>query len=331
MMRTLEMQDNRKIGLFILLVLLVHCIAFQIGKADDNNTIIRSLETNYNQNNYETIFQTFSPEMQKALPLEATVKFFADLKSQVGNITKWEFIKEGQTIFSYKTTFEKGEFIIDLSINNLSKISGLFIRQSVKDVFPIIERNKTELILPFTDEWYIVWGGDTIDLNYHIENKAQKNAFDFVVIGENGKTYKTNGLINEDYYAFGKEMIAPCDGEIVLVVDGIKDNQPGNKNSYYVPGNTVIIKTINAEYILLAHFKQNSIIVKEKQLVKKGDLLGYCGNSGNSSEPHLHFHIQNIEDMNEATGVKCYFSNIIVNGNEVTNYSPIKNDKIKNK
>ena len=56
-------------------------------------------------------------------------------------------------------------------------------------------------------------------------------------------------------------------------------------------------------------------------------LIGLCGNS---SEPHLHFHIQNVENMNITRGVKCYFDKIIVNGYARDDYSPVKNDKIKN-
>jgi murein DD-endopeptidase MepM/ murein hydrolase activator NlpD len=236
-----------------------------------------------------------------------------------------------QAGFSYKATFERGIFVIGLSVNNLSKISRLMIRPFIENVFPLIERNITPLILPFNDEWYVVWGGDTAELNYHVENTAQKNAFDFVIADENGKTYKTNGLINEDYYAYGKEIIAPCSGEIVFVVDGIKDNEPGKMNPYYVPGNMVIIKTDNEEYMMLAHFKKNSIIVGEGRFVERGDVIGACGNSGNSSEPHLHFHIQNTENMIDATGVKCYFEEITVNGNAKRECSPIKGDKVKNK
>jgi hypothetical protein len=319
---------NEKIGLFIFLVLFFGCKTLEVGVTD---VTIHSFENNYNNNDYEDIFQMFSTEFQDTLPLDSTKAFFTDLKSSAGNIIKYELIKKEQNKFSYKTVFENGEFVIDLSVNNASKINGLMIKEYIENVFPIIERNLTALILPFTGEWYVVWGGDTIELNYHVENMAQKNAFDFVIMDESGKTYKTNGLTNDDYYAFGKEIIAPCDGEIVLVVDGIKDNEPGKLNPYFVPGNTVIIKTDKDEYILLGHFKQKSIIVKEKEYIKKGDIIGYCGNSGNSSEPHLHFHIQNTENMMDATGVKCYFDNIIVNGNETMNYSPIRNDKIKNR
>lgn len=127
-----------------------------------------------------------------------------------------------------------------------------------------------------------------------------------------------------------EKLIAPCDARVMQVVDGIPDNKPGEMNTLYVPGNTVILKTGNDEYLFFAHFKQHSIVVQEEQEVKRGQLLGLCGNSGNSSEPHLHFHIQDVEDMNKATGIKCYFDNIIVNGEAQKDYSPVKGDKVWN-
>lgn len=219
---------------------------------------------------------------------------------------------------------------VNISIDNNSKINGLFIKPFTDDNLPKIERNTTKLKLPFNGEWTVVWGGDTKELNYHVESQAQKNAFDIVIKDSKGNSFKTNGKTNEDYYAFGKEIIAPCAGQIVLVVDGVKDNKPGEFNPIYIPGNTVILKTADNEYLFFAHFKQHSIKVIEEQNVKQGQVLGLCGNSGNSSEPHIHFHIQNVENMNVATGVKCYFDKIIVKGQERTDYSPIKNDKIEN-
>jgi murein DD-endopeptidase MepM/ murein hydrolase activator NlpD len=96
------------------------------------------------------------------------------------------------------------------------------------------------------------------------------------------------------------------------------------------PGNTVIIKTSNNEYLFFAHFKRHSIKVKQGQKIQLGDLLGLCGNSGNTAEPHLHFHIQNVEDMGIATGAKAYFERILVNGELVKEHSPVKSEKVKN-
>lgn len=293
--------------------------------------ISAQFEQLYNSNSYDSIFALFSTEMQKALPQVETVNFFSNLKSQVGQIKKRQFVKyEKGTFASYKTEFDRAFLAVNISVDINSKINGLFVKPFEEDNSPKIERNNTKLILPFTGEWTVFWGGDTKALNYHVETKSQKNAFDILIMDEKGKSYKTNGRNNEDYYAFGKELIAPCDAEVVLVVDGVKDNIPGELNPVYVPGNTVVLKTANNEFLFFAHFKQRTIKVSEGEKVKQGQLLGLCGNSGNSSEPHLHFHIQNVENMIAATGAKCFFERIKVNGEIKNDYSPIKKDKISN-
>jgi len=294
-------------------------------------TIADKFELNYNNDNYDSIFSMFDAVMQNALPPEKTNEFLTGLKAQAGQIIKKEFIKYTRgTVAVYKTNFENTLFAINISLDKNSKINGLFIGQFADETQPQILRNLTKLILPFKEEWTVFWGGDTKEQNYHVSTPAQKNAFDIMITDAKGNTYKTDGKTNEDYYAFGKELIAPCDGEIVLVIDGVKDNVPGDMNKFNVGGNTVIIKTANNEFLVLCHFKHQSIKVKEGQKIKQGELLGLCGNTGNSSEAHLHFHIQNIENLNTATGVKCYFEKLSVNGQVKQDYSPIKNDKIKN-
>ena len=294
-------------------------------------TIADKFGLHYNAGNYDSIFSMLDVIMQNALPPEKTNEFFTGLKAQAGQIKKKEFIKYSNgTVAVYKTNFERALFAINISVDKNLKINGLFVKPFVDESQSQTLRNATKLILPFNDEWTVVWGGDTKELNYHVVSPAQKNAFDIVITDAKRNSYKTDGIANEDYYAFGKELVAPCDGEIVLVVDGVKDNVPGEMNKFNVGGNTVIIKTVNNEYLVLCHFKHQSIKVKEGQKIKQGELLGLCGNTGNSSEPHLHFHIQNIEDLNTATGVKCYFEKLSVNGQVKQDYSPIKNEKIKN-
>ena len=268
---------------------------------------------------------------RKLYQLRKTKEFVTGLMTQVGKITHREFLKyENESYASYKTLFERGLFTVNISVDNNSKINGLFVKPYKPDYLPQIVRNQTKLILPFNDSWNVFWGGDTKELNYHVESEAQKNAFDFLIIDKSGKSYKMDGKSNEDYYAFGKEIIVPCNGEIISVVDGVKDNIPGEMNSFDVGGNTVILKTVNNEYLVFCHFKHQSIKVKEGQKVIQGQLLGLCGNTGHSSEAHLHFHIQNVEDINKATGVKCYFDSIIVNEKVHQDYSPVKNEKVGN-
>ena len=316
-------------------ILVLPCFFFIFSCAQNGNkkllSTVDKFVTFYNQQQYDSIFNMFDAAMQSALPLDKSREFFSGLMADAGQIRGTEFKSTYQTYRQYKTFFSKAVLLLSISEDEAGKINGLFVKPFEEEFEKVVPgRNRTTMILPFNGEWFVFWGGDTKEQNYHIANKAQKNAFDIVMVDEKGKSYKTNGLTNDDYYAFGQPLIAPCDAEVVLSVDGVKDNKPGEMNTAYVPGNSVILKTSHNEYLLFAHFKQYSIKVKQGDKVKKGQLLGLCGNSGNSSEPHLHFHIQDEENMLKATGIKCYFEKILVNGEAKTDYSPVKGERIKN-
>lgn len=104
-------------------------------------------------------------------------------------------------------------------------------------------------------------------------------------------------------------------------------------NPTFAGGNAVIIRHAENEVSLLAHFQQGSIRVHRGERVKQGQVLGLCGNSGNSSEPHIHFHVQNTPIFPDATGLRCQFEKITVTRNgkneSRTNYSPIKGDIVR--
>jgi murein DD-endopeptidase MepM/ murein hydrolase activator NlpD len=200
---------------------------------------------------------------------------------------------------------------------------------------PEMERNKTKMSLPFSGEWYTTWGGENPDQNQHAASETQRYAMDFVMVDEKGKPNKNNGDANEDYYAFGQNIIAPCDATVVEAIDGVRDNNPGEMNTMHTGGNMVMLKTPENEYIVLAHLKNGTVKVKAGEQVKKGEVLGQCGNSGNSSEPHLHFHIQNMSTHTFATAVRCYFDKLKVTSGKAKpvnkeNYMPVREDKVRN-
>jgi hypothetical protein len=283
----------------------------------------------YNRDLPDSIFSMLDDNMKKALPLDKTKDFLAGLKAGAGKITGRQLTKNAATYAVYKTTFEHTVFALVISLDNNFLINGLRVNPYVDESVPFLKRNTTKMALPFKDEWTVVWGGDTESQNYHVTNKAQKNAFDLLITDEKGSSHKTNGKTNEDYYAFGKEVLAPCDGEIVMAIDSVKDNIPGVMNAAQVLGNSVVIKTANNEFLFFAHFKQHSVKVKVGQQVKQGQLLGLCGNSGHSSEAHIHFHIQHVKDLNSGMGVKCFFDSFLVNGQVKTDYSPVQGEHIK--
>ena len=290
---------------------------------------LEAFKTNYNAGNAQAIYDQMAPSMQAQLPFETVERIITGLDGPYGELKAFEFVKVQGDTEVYLGIFEKGNMNIFLSLNEDNLMDSFLLRPTEdSNVTPKFERNKTAMALPFKGEWFTVWGGDTKAQNYHVIQRGQRRAFDFLVLGKNNKTYERSGTRNEDYFAFGKPLYAVCDAEVIQVIDGVYDNKPGDMNPGEPTGNTVVLKTANDEYIFYAHFENETIKVKEGQMVKKGQYLGNCGNSGNSTEPHLHLHIQDGPDLYTDVGVKCFFEEVIVGGELKTDYSPVRLDRI---
>ena len=288
-----------------------------------------------NEEDYPRIQEDFGKVMLDAFPLKKSKPFFKNLMNSCGKIKKLDaprLIPPNQAIFP--AHFQKALLDIKIVLDEQDKIIGLWFLPHTPAI-EVPEKHSTVLRLPFGGKWLVFWGGDTKKLNQHRATPNQKYAFDFLIVDRNKKTHKNDGKKNEDYFAFGQKILVPADGVVTDVIRGVRDNTPGSMNPYSALGNAVIIKHRKLEVSVIAHFKQNSIRVKVGDKVKKGQILGLCGNSGNSSEPHIHFHLQNTPIIQDGTGIKCVFSSIVVRRDDKTRtekqFSPIKGDIVGTK
>lgn len=148
-----------------------------------------------------------------------------------------------------------------------------------------------DMRFPLTGGTYIVGqGGSTEILNYHAAYPAQNYAVDIVRLDALGR--RADGIMPDEldrYFIRGASVVAPCDGEIISRVDGIAENPIGGTNREALAGNHVVIACEGLE-VLLAHFRPGTLLVEEGATVTAGQALGEAGNSGNSTEPHLHIH-----------------------------------------
>jgi hypothetical protein len=149
---------------------------------------------------------------------------------------------------------------------------------------------------------------------------SQRFAIDWVKLGDDGKTYRGDPKDNRNYYAFGSEALAVADGTVREVKDGIPLNIPG-PTSRAVPitletvgGNHVIIDIGNGCYAFYAHLQPGSLRVKVGDKVRRGQILGLVGNTGNSTEPHLHFHISNASSPLGSEGLPYELRSFEVEG-----------------
>lgn len=108
----------------------------------------------------------------------------------------------------------------------------------------------------------------------------------------NDSGVRTTSLFTADldrYVIFGQPVSSPCDGRIVAAADGLADNVPPHRDREHPTGNHVVV-ACHGVRVFLAHLQQGSVVVQPGALVASDDVVGRVGNSGNTSEPHLHVH-----------------------------------------
>jgi hypothetical protein len=123
---------------------------------------------------------------------------------------------------------------------------------------------------------------------------AQRYAVDYEQLDADDRIYSGEKEV-DSYNIYGQEAIAVADATVVTVVDGVPEQEPGEFPQGISPaeadGNSVILDIGGGNYALYGHFQPGSVRVEEGDRVRRGDVLGLVGSSGNSLAPHLHFHV----------------------------------------
>ncbi|MBN2256832.1 MAG: peptidoglycan DD-metalloendopeptidase family protein [Anaerolineaceae bacterium] len=226
-------------------------------------------------------------------------------------------------------------------IDNVAQITGVVSLLGIAPVFMLffpptfpasLEHTtpSATVRLPADELLKVAWGGDTRDVNQHVVVPDQRWAYDFVI-----EPYFTGSSNLNDYGCYGVDIVAPASGVVTTAHDGEPDEVPGlSSNNLTAPtGNHVVIQLDETgTYLLVAHMKSGSVTVTAGQHVEEGQVIGKCGNSGNTSEPHIHIHHQrqdpNEYPINFAEGLPLFFRDhdgaaMPVGGYKVVDGTPI--------
>ncbi len=188
-------------------------------------------------------------------------------------------------------------YVLKFRTRNTNQLHTLFYQYNSPERNLYAFRNASERFahlfdvqvrLPFFGEWTVTQAYD----GEHTHKDDWRHALDFEILDEDGSSYRGEGDKSSDYYCFDKAVLAPADGTIEEVTDGIEDNNIGDVNLLHNWGNTIIIQHADGLYSKLSHLKENSVTVKKGEKVKQGQTIAKCGNSGRSPVPHLHFQMQ---------------------------------------
>ncbi len=225
---------------------------------------------------------------------------------------------------AFREKIERGLQLVIIQKNSPEK--NLYSFKNFKDRFfgqPLVS-----ISLPFFGQWKI---SQAHDGEYTHKGKWQ-HAWDFV-IEENGKEFIGDGLHLTDYHCYNKVVIAPADGFVEQIEDGIEDNDIGDVNLKQNWGNSIVIRHDTQLYSQMSHLKKGSFRVSIGEYVRKGQPIAVVGNSGRSPYPHLHFQLQATPYIGSET-LKHPFGNYVVSEDSketiLINSVPKHNQTIKN-
>ncbi len=188
-------------------------------------------------------------------------------------------------------------------------------------------------IFPLRGVWYVGYGA-----SFHTGHRwaiPEEFALDIAKVGESGLSHKGDGTRFDDYYAYGADVLAAADGRVTSVANDQQEDpsamqRPNETQEAYfarlqkeqgerlakgltaITGNYVMIDHGKNEYSLYAHLQPGSVGIRVGDQVKAGDVIGKLGSSGNSTEPHLHFHVCDKPDPLMCAGIPVNFSNITI-------------------
>lgn len=200
-----------------------------------------------------------------------------------------------------------------------------------------------DLSYPFTGRWLTQNSPANRVPSHGTAAFATSYAIDFVPVADNGRTAPvTLGSLfrpedPERFPGFGRAVTAPIDGRVVEVHDSSVDHPAyrGFPSVGYaltqgrriaagwlaLAGNHVMIETPAGVIVALCHLRQHSVSLEVGDQVRVGDLCGECGNSGNSTEPHLHLQAIDSLDIRKARAVPITFNGSVPVNGDVVNVS----------
>lgn len=146
----------------------------------------------------------------------------------------------------------------------------------------------------------------------------ERYAIDWVVTDDAGRRAVGPVDRNESYLAYGREVLAAADGTVVAVRDGFPDQtppfDPPGQTTQTAAGNYIMQDIGGGRFAFYAHLVPGSLRVAVGQEVRRGEVIALLGNSGNTSEPHLHFHVSDGLDPLRSEGVPFVFDHFAASG-----------------
>jgi murein DD-endopeptidase MepM/ murein hydrolase activator NlpD len=290
--------------------------------------------------------QWMTPELRGRLDAQSLSEAMAHLKDEFGEV---QGLLEDRTHHEGSLLWYSGLWVhrkdgkrpqltsvlYQFALDDKRRLARLLVREHwfLETLDPPADRYVpvTRLHFPGAGTWTISHGGRSSDTNHHFDTRVQRFAYD-IIVKRGGRRRDPNAPASDNraYYCYGREVLAPAAGTVIVAINDVAENIPGQGGGSK-GGNGVVIDHGFGEYSSLWHGIPGTVKVKEGDQVSPGQLLMLAGNSGHSSGPHLHYHLSTRDFGGNADfGLPAPFVDVWQGSRWHAQFEPSRGDEISN-
>jgi urea transporter len=184
---------------------------------------------------------------------------------------------------------------------------------------PRLQTSGLWLTPPFHGAWMCTQGAN----GPFTHRGSLAHAYDFEIYDDaQGSLCRGQGDQPQDYHCFAQPALAVADGTVIAIENSLPNNAIGEVDSQRPWGNYVILQHSPELFSLVAHLSPGTVTVYPGQYVQRAAVVGYCGSSGRSPRPHLHFQLQSGPALGAAT-VPCLLQDLVIRTGEQLRFEPL--------
>ena len=233
-------------------------------------------------------------------------------------IRSMQFLLQGYELLTFVEVTVVGKVFTGYNASGVPEVERM---EAILQIPARYHQSKTDLHFPLRGTWWAIQAADWSD-QHKQEVVSQPFAIDFVKLGPDNRFFKGQGWELDEHYSWGQPVYATAGGKIAYICYDMPDLRPGmppdprmfRDDPRRLLGNAVAISHGNGEFSYYGHLQQASLKVAQGEMVKRGALLGYVGNSGQSPGPHLHFHLMEGPNPFIDQGLPVRFSHFEAGG-----------------
>ena len=254
-----------------------------------------------------------------------------------GSVDNTEIEYNGTRLFLIDLAFDSEAVVPERLEHRVSILGGASPSLSATTPVPLsylvaplpVERTRLEIGPPLSGKGWVAVNGCCGPDGIHragsmtVNGKiyfAQRFAIDWMLLDGAGRLVDGDPSDVHNYPDYGADVMAVANGTVVDTLDTLNNQVPGRLpdprtvNIHNVDGNHIVLDLGNGFFAFYAHLQKHSILVKPGQHVKRGQILAKLGNTGNTSGPHLHFHIVDSPSVLGSNGLPYVIDSFAFDG-----------------